>query len=517
MRGDAETVKERLDIAEVIGEYVKLEKAGQSFKARCPFHNEKTPSFFVSPHRQTYYCFGCGAKGDVFTFVEEIDGLDFREALKTLAERAGVELEYNVGTKLARSEKDKLHEVLEVATQFFEKRLGDNPSAKKYLLSRGLTEETIKEWRIGFAPDLWRVAYSYLLQAGFSKEIVVKAGLAKPVSGNTKEPYDVFRNRLIFPIADIHGQVIAFSGRALDKETEPKYLNSPDTPLFTKSEVLYGLDKAKDKIRRQNYVVLVEGQVDLLLSHQAGVANTVASSGTAFTEAHLVRLKKLSPRIILAFDGDKAGEIAAEKSARLALALYLETKVAVLPEGEDPASVIHGSKGGEEKWKSILRSSKPAIEHFLDKILSEESDSRKVGKLIEKRLLPLLALLESSMERGHFVSLIARRTGIKEEVVWDDLRKVKVAKTESAPEVVESTTRKRLRSEEYQEAKALLKDDPENKDLLRHLAELESLIRIDELDLEIKSLQSKMNKGDKVQMKILELNREKDELKRKLG
>ncbi len=324
MGGDAERVKERLDIAEIVGGYVKLDKAGQSFKGRCPFHNEKTPSFFVSPLRQSYYCFGCGAKGDIFTFVQELEGLSFREALKSLAEKAGVEISNRPEAIKARGEKDELLQALEVATQFFENELSKNEAAKKYVLSRGITEASIKKWRLGYAPAEWRALYSHMLQLGFKKDVLVKAGLVKPVAeGVGKEPYDVFRDRVIFPLSDSNGEVIAFSGRALAPEAVPKYLNSPDTILFTKSEVLYGLDKAKEKIRKQNYAVLVEGQVDLVLSHQIGVENTVASSGTAFTERHLERLKRLSKRIILGFDGDTAGEKAGEKAAELGLLLGL--------------------------------------------------------------------------------------------------------------------------------------------------------------------------------------------------
>jgi len=501
MRGDVETIKERLDIAEVVGGYVKLEKAGQSFKGRCPFHNEKTPSFFVSPSRQSYYCFGCGAKGDIFTFVEELEGLEFREALKFLADKAGVELEYHRSEPGVKSEKEKIREALEVATQFFEKRLEENSAGKKYLSSRGISEETSKYWRLGYAPAEWRSLYSHLLLAGYSKEILIKAGLVKPVlDGVGKEPYDVFRDRITFPIADSSGSIIAFSGRALSKETEPKYLNSPDTILFTKSEVLHGLDKAKDKIRKKNYAVLVEGQIDLLLSHQAGVDNTVASSGTAFTRLHLERLKKLSPRIILAFDGDKAGEVAAEKSAELALSLGLEAKVARLPDGEDPASI---AVKNPETWKEILRHSKPAIEDFLDRLIESEKDSRKLGLLVKKRILPLLTLLESSMERSHFASLIAKRTGIKEEMVWEDLRKVKkpeLAKyqgqtldtdsqgltLEQASEKEEKRmTKKELIEERLAEVRLWIKELPENaperKEFKKEENELSDNLRQEEL------------------------------------
>jgi len=429
MRGDVDTIKERLDIAELVRAHVKLEKAGSSLKGRCPFHNEKTPSFFVSPVRQSYYCFGCGAKGDIFTFVEQMEGLDFRGALKMLAERAGVELEYKSGE--SKTEKDKVQSVVEVATQFFEKELTLNESARSYIASRGVSSESLKEWRIGYAPSPpaggWRLLYSHLVALGFNKEIIHKAGLIK-MKDDGGEPYDVFRDRIIFPLSDASGRVIAFSGRALAKETEPKYLNSPDTILFTKSEVLYGLDKAKTEIRKKDYAVLVEGQMDLVLSHQAGVLNTVAVSGTAFTRMHLERLKPLSSRIIIAFDGDLAGEKAAERASELAISLGLEVKVANLPKGSDPAEV---AREDVQKWRNILRESLPAIEFFFNKVEEKEKDPRKLGKQIEKRILPLVKLIKSSIEQSHFISMLSKRTGIKEEILWEDLKKVK--KVESVP------------------------------------------------------------------------------------
>ena len=339
-----------------------------------------------------------------------------------LAEKVGIEIEYSPVLAGARTEKDKIREVLEKATQFFRNQLLGSDQARTYLSSRGINEESQKLWRLGYAPAEWRALYNHLSQFGYSKDMLMKAGLIKSVEGGIKEPYDVFRDRLVFPLSDASGQVIAFSGRALATETQPKYLNSPDTILFTKSEVLYGLDLAKEKIRRKNYAVLVEGQMDLVLSHQAGVDNTVASSGTAFTNAHLERLKRLSARIILAFDGDSAGDKAAEKATELALFMGLEVKVAKLPEGKDPADV---AKAKPEDWKEILRSALPAIEHFLEKIILSEKDKRKAGKLIGDKILPLMTLLQSSIERSHFVSLIAKRTGIKEEIIWDDLKRVK--------------------------------------------------------------------------------------------
>ncbi len=521
MGGDIETIKERLDIVEIVGAHVKLEKAGVSYKGRCPFHNEKTPSFFVSPARQNYYCFGCGAKGDIFTFVQETEGLSFKEVLRDLAERAGVELKNMRLSREAKSEKESLFEVLEEATQFFQNKLLSNETAQEYLRSRGLNEKSLKEWRIGYAPAEWRALYHHLLARGFKSELILKAGLAKPVTGASKEPYDVFRDRLMFPLFDPNGEVVAFSGRALGQGVEPKYINTPETPLFTKSELLYGLDKAKSEIRKKNYTVLVEGQMDLVLSHQVGVNNTVASSGTAFTSRHLERLKKLSPRIILAFDGDSAGIKASEKSTELALSLGLEVKVAKLPEGQDPADL---AKSKPEEWKQVLRDSKSAIEHFLTLTLESESDRRKALKLVESKILPLLSLLNSSMERSHFISLIAKRTGLKEEVIWEDLRKIKVplaggsrVSDLSAKSLESSELKVRSRKEEMQEVAELLKESPQDKDLLRHHEELSHLVRIDELDLAIEECRMKVAHGDEEALaEVAKLSKQRDEERRKM-
>lgn len=438
MGGDAQTIKERLNIDEVISAYVKLERAGANLKGRCPFHSEKTPSFFVSPARQSFYCFGCGMKGDIFTFIEEIEGMDFRESLEFLAEKAGVEIKKERGQDRAlREEKDRIIALIDEAASFYQESLKNTPEALQYLESRGISNESVSKWRIGYARDEWRFLYSHLVNLGFPKELIIKAGLAKyaeggpastrsrlsPRGGEEKEPYDVFRGRVVFPLSDASGRIVAFSGRALDKNLEPKYLNSPDTTLFIKKELLYGLDKAKEAIRKKNYAVLVEGQMDLVLSHQAGVANTVASSGTAFTVQHLERLRKFSPRIILAFDGDSAGQAAAEKSAALGMSLGMEVKIAGMEDGKDPADLIASSA---ESWRDTLKSSSPAIEHFLNLITKNESDSRKALKLVEQKLLPLLLLLESSMERSHFVSLISKKTGLKEDAIWADLRAAKM-------------------------------------------------------------------------------------------
>ena len=524
MRGNVEAIKERLDIAEVVGSYLTLQKAGSNFKAKCPFHNEKTASFLISTARQSYYCFGCGEKGDIFTFVEKMEGVDFKSALKTLAEKAGVELVYERGEN--KDDKDKLYSALEDATLFFEKNLKENKDAHDYIVSRGISEESIKNWRLGFIPEEWRLLGTHLKSLGYDEPTLIKAGLIKRAEGEaTKEPYDVFRGRIIFPLADSTGKIIAFSGRALAPDAQAKYLNSPDTPLFTKSEVLYGLDKAKDDVRKKDYAVLVEGQMDLVLSHQAGVKNTVASSGTAFTQMHLDRLKRLSTRIILAFDGDEAGFKASEKSASLALALGMEPKVAVLPEGKDPADVV---REAPEKWKDILRESKHAIEIFLAHIIDSEKDNRKVGKLIEKKILPLVMLLSSSIERAHFVSVIAKKSGIKEEIIWEDLRKVKAldalrveTKVEEkeivAPRSVQSLVEERL-TEVVLWQKELPKNSPELDAMKKEESELRSRLSQGLLELERSELQAQLRRGevsDEIVVRIEAINRQLDEEKRK--
>lgn len=430
MGGNVEAIKERLDIAEVIGGYIKLEKAGANYKAKCPFHNEKTASFHISTSRQGYYCFGCGAKGDIFTFVQEMEGTDFRGALKTLAERAGMELKQE--RREAKGETDELFQALEVATDFFEKNLSQNKEALLYLKGRGVNDESIKSFRLGLAHDAWRELREHANKLGIKDDVLLKSGLIKrSEESNSKEPYDTFRGRIIFPLSDARGKVIAFSGRALAKDLEPKYLNSPDTPLFNKSEVLYGFDKAREEIRKKNYTVLVEGQLDLVLSHQAGVKNTVASSGTAFTQMHLEKLKKISPRIILAFDNDDAGSKASYRSTALALTLGMEVKIAEIKGGKDPADMV---KEDEDSWKEVLRTSKSAVESFISALVTREANITKVGKEVESKILPLIASMTSRFDKEDAVSKVSSIIGKSPANVAEMVMKIK-------PEVIHSLTK----------------------------------------------------------------------------
>jgi DNA primase len=360
--------------------------------------------------------------------VEEFEGLDFKGALKLLAGKAGVHLE-NFNPK-EESEKERLYRVMEEATGFFEKNLEKNFEVITYLKTRGLNDESIKNFRIGFVPEEWRLLHSHLTQIGWKDNDIEKAGLAKKTE---KGMYDRFRNRIVFPISDSSGRVIAFSGRLFkDDGKSAKYLNSPDTPIFNKSLVLFGLDKAKESIRKNNFSILVEGQMDLVLSHQAGYKNTVATSGTALSDAtvskenvvsNLGLVRRLSENIVLAFDGDKAGFSASLRAGKIALSLGMDVKVANLPQGVDPADLI--SKDGNDAWRSAIRGSKHLIEFFLDKVLLDASgDNRKAGREIKEKVLPFVNSIESSIEQMHFIKKISDMSSIPEQALKDDLKKI---------------------------------------------------------------------------------------------
>lgn len=416
--GTVQQIKDKLGIVDVVSQYVKLERAGGSLRARCPFHAERTPSFHVSPDRGTYHCFGCGVGGDIFTFVETIEGLDFKGALKVLAEKAGVELLYQKGGKEQKDARDRLFEVIEAATIYYAGRVDD--SVAKYLTERGINENTTKIFRVGWAGDAWSELSDFLKKKSFSEHDILESGLAKKNERGTLT--DKFRNRIIFPISDSAGRVVGFSGRTFGEKASPeapKYLNSPETPLFHKSKILYGFDKAKMAIRKNNFAVLVEGQMDLLASHQAGWANTLAVSGTAFTTDHAQIIKRLSDNLVLALDADEAGIKAAGKAARAALQGGLNVKVARLPTGLDPADLI--LKEGAEAWRSSIRDSKDIITFLLDVLQEHLPQADKFRRAVEQIVLPFVADMHSPIERETHTREIARRLGVSEAAVSEAL------------------------------------------------------------------------------------------------
>ena len=422
MADTVQQIKDRLSVVDVVSQYVKLERAGQNMRARCPFHAERTPSFIVSPDRGTYHCFGCGVGGDIFSFVEAIEGVDFKGALKMLAEKAGVELVYSRGEK--KDDKDRLFEAMEAATIFYQSKLSNE--ANKYLKDRGLEDGTVAAFRLGYAGDAWSELSDHLKAKSarggsasggkFSEKEIIDAGLAK--RGEKGGLTDKFRNRIMFPIADTAGRIVAFSGRTFGEKAHPdapKYLNSPETALFHKSRILYGFDRAKQSIRKHNFAVLVEGQMDLLASHQAGWGNTVAVSGTAFTAEHAALIKRMSENLVIALDPDEAGFKAASRAARAALQQGMNVKVAQLPKDLDPADLI--VKEGAEAWRTCIRGAKDIITFLLDVLENHAKDAAQLRRSVESIVLPFLIDVQSPIAREQYEKEIAKRLGVSESAI----------------------------------------------------------------------------------------------------
>jgi DNA primase len=430
MSDTVQQIKERLEIQDIVGQYVKLTKAGKSLRGLCPFHKEKTPSFHVSPERGTWHCFGCGLGGDGFSFIEKIEGVDFKGALKILAEKAGVVVEYSGGNNEDASKKDRLRELMNKASEWYAGNIAGSP-AQEYAKSRGLTPETISSWRIGYAPDAWRALLEAMATLGFTNQELLSAGLIKEADGKSGTFYDRFRNRLMFPIRDISGRVVAFTGRALSPDDEAKYLNSPETELYHKSEILFGMDRAKDAMRTRKFAMLVEGQMDALLAHQAGFENAIALSGTAFSEKHVALTKRYAENLMLVLDADQAGLSATAKSAILALRAGLKVKAARLTSGKDPADLI---KEDPKEFSKCITAAKPIVDFFLASLVDQEHDPHRLISSAERIILPLIAAMPSPMEREHFIQVTARALGLSNETIQESLKRLP-----KHPEVAGST------------------------------------------------------------------------------
>ncbi len=415
-------IKDRLSIIDVISPYTELHTAGKYLKARCPFHNEKTPSFHVSPDKGMYHCYGCGVGGDMFTFIEAIEGVDFKGALKILAEKARIELVPISPEK--QSERDRLYAVLEAVTVFYQNQLRINSEAMAYLTRRGVLGDMIASWRIGYAPGPpsagWRVTRDHLLAQGFTATEILKSGLAKQASDG-KESYDVFRNRIMFPLFDQSGRVVAFSGRTLDPDPEvPKYVNSPETELYKKSELLYGYDRAKHGIRQFNFSLLVEGQFDVVMSHQAGYSNTVAVSGTALTLQHVQLLERISSRVVLALDADKAGIAAAKRAADIMLRRGLDVKVARLTL-KDPADIV---REDPKEFKKLIGSSVHVIEWLITHLKELDLESRTLKLRAREEVVPYIRLLPNKIDQDHFEQVVADALGTTKEAVHYEVERL---------------------------------------------------------------------------------------------
>ncbi|MCC6290909.1 DNA primase [Candidatus Nomurabacteria bacterium] len=441
MSSTVEQVKAKLNIVDFVSDYLKLEKAGTNWKARCPFHNEKTPSFFVSPARQTWHCFGCNRGGDLISFAEEIEGLEFLPALKMLAERVGVPLESSHVRK-DNTEKENLYRLLEVARDYYVEQLSDQIAAREYLISRGLKPETMKSFALGFAPAGWQSLTSFLSGRRFSEDIMLKSGLVLRSEKNGSI-YDRFRSRIMFPLSDSAGRVVGFSGRIFGEDDGSgsvggKYVNTPETILYHKSDILYAYDRAKLAIRRAGHCIVVEGQLDLLLSHQSGFLQTVAVSGTALTNEHLTLIKRLTDKIVMAFDGDKAGLAAASRSISLALAAGFEVKLVALPKGHDPADIIVKD---EKIWSDLLNGAKPVIDFLLDTMTTSAKDKLDLIHKIEQDVYPYLVSLPNAHDREYYLSRVSLLTQLSENIIREKLYSIKKMESKIGGKVATTETR----------------------------------------------------------------------------
>jgi DNA primase len=419
-------IKDRLNLTEVISSYIEVKKSGGNFKAVCPFHGERTASLMISPQKQIWHCFGCGEGGDVFGFVMRYENLNFRETLELLAERAGVTLPVYQGSKSPADNTDDLLRINSFAAELYHRYLNSQSgaeTARKYLQERGLTEPTIELWRIGFAPN----SYDFLQKALTAKKIsfdrMVAAGVAS--RSDRGQNFDRFRNRVTFPIFNYRGDTVGFSARILpgDGGNSAKYVNSPETAIYNKSKILFGLNFAKEAIRKAGEVVIVEGQVDVIQAHQAGFTNTVATSGTALTEDHLRLLARLTKQLKFCFDADSAGLAATQRAGKLALQMGFGVKIIVLDKDKDPDDLIRSSPS---LWQ---KASKEAV-WFVDYYLNQGAEKFPGGSLEQKQYLnemviPLLSYISNSVEQDHYIKQLSQKFGISERVVRDAAKKPK--------------------------------------------------------------------------------------------
>ena len=440
MSSPIEEIKSRLSIADVVGSYVRLLKAGVNFKAACPFHNEKTPSFYVSPSRDIWHCFGCGAGGDIFRFVAQIEGVEFPEALEILAARAGVQLRKE-DPRLS-SERRRLLSLTEEAAEYYEEELQKRKDVLAYLKERGLKDETVKSFRLGYAPQSWEAVLNHLSARGFRGEEVEHSGLAllsqKPEAKSRF--YDRFRARIMFPISDGSGRIVGFSGRIFERDLPKgespenaggKYINTPQTILYDKSSVLYLWDRAKNEIRQKDSCVLVEGQMDALLSHQAGVKNAFATSGTALGRGHLALIRRLTSKLLLAFDADEAGELATKRGVDMILESGFDVNIIEVPGGKDPADAV---REDPKLWEEAVLKAKPVIAFFLDLLKKKFSgDTRRFRAETSSLVLPYVAAIENEMEKAHWVQEVSKTLGLKEEPVWEEVKKARARLRKPAP------------------------------------------------------------------------------------
>jgi len=466
-------VKQRLDIVELVSEYVTLQKAGRNFKGLCPFHSEKHPSFFVFPAQQSWHCFGaCGTGGDIFSFIMKKEGIDFGQALRLLAQRGGITLSpREAPSKVEDEKKERLFQINEAATEYYHHLLLSTKAgeaARSYLAKRKVMPETIKEFRLGFSPDAWETLKNYLLGKGYTEKELVEAGLI--IEKEEGGSYDRFRNRLMFPIFDIQGRVTGFGARVLD-DSLPKYINSPQTSIFDKSSSLYGVDRAKSAIRKKNLVIIVEGYMDVLTAHQHDWQNVVGSMGTSLTGKQVEGIKRLTNNITLALDADLAGEEATLRGKAILAYSNAEANVILLPPGKDPDEVIREAPA---LWQKLVEQAMPILDFAFQSVISKvDINKAKDKSLALQKLLPSIYEIKDPPQKFHYVEKLARALKIKTSDVEAALQKLKTAR--EGPRLSKPTEQSRLarqfvssRVEEY--CLALLLQYPELRPLAQELS-----------------------------------------------
>ena len=417
-------VRDATDIVDLISEHVQLVKKGRNYSGLCPFHDEKTPSFSVDPDRQFYHCFGCGVGGNVFKFVQEIDRVTFVEAVKFLAERAGIALPERSGPSREETEAaDELYRANDLAQKYFHHLLlNDNvgTNARTYLQTRGLTDETIERFGLGYAPSEWDALLKVAGRRGLRPQILERAGLALPRSTGSGH-YDRFRDRIAFPIANLSDRTIAFGARALQPDQEPKYLNSPETPIYHKGRVLYGLADTRNAIRRQDAALVVEGYMDLISLAQADIQHVVATSGTALTEDHCRLLARYARQVVLLFDGDAAGSTAAMRACEALLGTGLDARVVSLPSEHDPDTFVQ-THGSDELLKRA-ENAQSVLDFYLEQLAQQHDLSSVEGKAHAiERLKPLLAKPRDAVRRDLLLREVAERLSVDEQSLRHDLQ-----------------------------------------------------------------------------------------------
>ncbi len=430
MADTVQEIKSRLGILDVIRDDVQLKPAGSSWKGLCPFHHEKSPSFFVSPDRQVWHCFGCGEGGDLFAFVMKRQGLEFREALEMLAARAGVTIEHYDPRRM--SEKSALLEIMRAAGELYTKLLlsREGEAARVYLKERGITEDVIDRWGIGYAPDAWDRMSLELVRRKYRTEDIRTSGLVVPrKEGGARHLdsppfYDRFRNRILFPIRDLQGRTVGFGGRILDNEKqkeEPKYINTPETPIYEKGKILFALDRARHDIRTKDSVIIVEGYMDALTAHEAGYTNVVATSGTAMTTDHVQILKRFTENVVLSFDEDTAGRAAVERGIDGALAAGMNVRVLSIPDGKDPDECI---RHDPKLWDAAVTNVQPFLEYVFDRAVSGNDLHTVDGKKkAAKMILTAIAKLANPIEQTHYLQKLGHLVQVHEDILRSTLTK----------------------------------------------------------------------------------------------